>query len=1321
VLWSAVGLPAVALAFALFFLNDAAVGARPGLLFGFVLAADACLLALAWLDDRLPSLHLVAGLAVFTLLSLWTAVHLTDALLPWALALYLGFAALHAVFPLVLERHRATAAPTWWSQLFPPLALLLMLLPIFKLETVSFLIWPAILLVDLLAVGLAVLSASLAAVAAVLGLTLAATGLCLFRVPVTVGLAPSLLLVIGGFAVFFFAASLWLGRRLGNKLPAADRQLAAVFGDARAQLPAFASLLPFLLLIMACARLPVPDPSAVFGLGLLLVVLTLGLARILVIEWLPACALAGMAGLELVWHSRHFHPGAAGGPLAWYVGCYAVFAVYPFLFRRDFARLTGPWAVAALSGGAHFWLVYQTIKAAWPNDYLGAVPAAFALAPLGSLVIILRTVPADNPRRLGQLAWFGGVALGFITLVFPVQFDRQWLTVAWALEGAALLWLFHRVPHPGLRATGAGLLVTAFVRLALNPAVLGYHVRGDTGILNWYLYAYGLATAALFAGAKLLVPPRERVFGLNTPPLLNTLGVVLAFFLVNIEIADFFTAPGSPSLAFTFSGDLARDMTYTIAWALFALGLLVGGIRQQQRAARYAAIALLSIALLKLFFHDLANLEALYRTARSSPSPSSPWSPPSPTNAFCRAMKNRLRPNHNVNGFAATGGVVLLALVAATSGFGALAPTEWSHRQALSVDAPGLVRIAVPAATFDANQPGLADLRLIDASGREISYLLDSPAPPAGDEFKNRLFRPQSFESPPGSADTTQLVVATGSAEKLDAIELESSAPFFLKAAHVDASPDGKEWQSLGAAVPVFRQFGAEQLRLPLNRLSAAFVRITLDDLNSRPVVFTGARLLRAPAQAAPPPLVALGAALIRRDEFVGESVITVSLDGRHVPLAALEFETKEPLFMRRVTVAVREVNGAESAERTVGAGTLYRVALAGAPARAQLELPLEFTPLTRELLIHIHNGDSPPLVIDAVRARQHPVSLLFMAPAPGAYTLLSGNPQAIVPRYDLAAFAGELGKATATATTPGELEAMPDYRPRESLSTAPLPDVPLTGAPLDAKEWRHRQAIQISRTGVQELELNLAALAQARPDYADLRVLRAGNQIPYVLEQPALARALTLAPAPDPDPKQPTVSVWRLTLPHANLPFRRILLTSVTPLFSRECRIYEKVADQNGGTSEITLASGQWSRMPKPGVPESRAFDLSESPRTGTLWIETDNGDNPAITLDGAQAVYPVVRLVFKVADTDGFTLACGNPQARAPRYDLSLVAAKLLTASRNVAQLPADDPGVTDPASGNLFGGIANRYIFWAALALAVVVLLVVVAKLLPKPPAP
>jgi uncharacterized membrane protein len=613
VLWSAVAMPAVALVFAYSLMEHPQVGARPGLLFSLIFVSDALLLALAWLDERLSRLHLASGMAVFVLLSVWTARNLTDSMLPWALAVNLLFAALHTAFPLLLERRRPASAPSWWNQLFPPLALLLMLLPIYRLEAVSLLVWPAILLVDLIAIVLAVLSASLAAVVAVLVLTLAATGMCIFRVPAAVAFEPSLLLVIGGFAVFFFFAGLWLMRRLAARLPAAGPGLAGAFGDARSRIPAFSSLLPFLLLVMVCARLEVPDPSAVFGLGLLLVVLTLGLARLLPAEWLPACALVGMGALEYVWHARHFSPEAPGLPLAWYAGFYAVFAAYPFVFRRDFVRLTGPWAVAALSGPVHFWMVYQAIKTGWPNGFMGAVPAAFALAPLASLAAILRSVPADNPKRLNQLAWFGGVALFFITLVFPIQFDRQWLTVAWALEGAALLWLFHRVPHPGLRATGAFLLAVVFARLALNHAVFEYHVRGDTAVFNWYLYAYGVAITSLFTGARLLAPPRQRVLGVNVQPAAYSAGVILSFLLLNIEIADYFTPPGARSLAFEFSGDFARDMSYTIGWALFALALLSAGIWKGQKSVRYAAIALLSVALLKLFFHDLARLEALYR------------------------------------------------------------------------------------------------------------------------------------------------------------------------------------------------------------------------------------------------------------------------------------------------------------------------------------------------------------------------------------------------------------------------------------------------------------------------------------------------------------------------------------------------------------------------------------------------------------------------------------------------------------------------------------------------------------------------------------
>jgi uncharacterized membrane protein len=173
--------------------------------------------------------------------------------------------------------------------------------------------------------------------------------------------------------------------------------------------------------------------------------------------------------------------------------------------------------------------------------------------------------------------------------------------------------LFHRLPHNGLKLTGTGLLLAAFARLAINPAVLEYHARSATAILNWYLYAYGIVAACLFVGARLLAAPRHRILQVNVPPVFLTLGTILVFLLVNIEIADYFTAEGSRVLTFKFSGHFGRDMTYTIAWGLFAFGLLVTGILRRLPAARWSAIGLLGITMLKLFFHDLAQLEALYR------------------------------------------------------------------------------------------------------------------------------------------------------------------------------------------------------------------------------------------------------------------------------------------------------------------------------------------------------------------------------------------------------------------------------------------------------------------------------------------------------------------------------------------------------------------------------------------------------------------------------------------------------------------------------------------------------------------------------------
>src|SRR5438876_602603 len=609
-----IGLGAVAMCSAFYLLSFEPIAQRPALLFSYLFIVDLGMLALTLLESRLIILNAVAGLAAFTLLAVWTNYDLTTTHLYTALTFYFVFALFHSATPLALQRLRSVQIP-WWSHAFPGLSLLLVLMPIFQLAGLSIVIWPLVLIIDLLAIVLALATATLLPILAVLLLTLIAIGGWLLRIPTELTGLPTALFILGGFAVFFLVAT----SRACRRLTTTGIHTPKLFGDITdpgnlsVQLPALSAALPFLLLIMVTLRLPLVNPSAVFALALLLVILLLGMSAILLLDVVPAVGLACVLALEHAWHIQHFDPTHAMVPLVWYLGFYAVFSVFPFIFHRKFAGKTALWATAALAGPLHFYLVYQLIRAAHPSGVLGLVPAAFALPSLVGLFILVKRTPLDSPARKAQLALFGAAALFFITLIFPIQFDRQWITVGWALEGAALCWLFHRVPHSGLRVAGVGLLVVVFARLALNPAVLSYHPRAAVPIFNWYLYTYGIATVCLFAAARLLGPPRHLVFGRNSLPLLYTLGTVLAFLLVNIEIADYFSAPGAAALTFQFSGNFARDMSYSIAWGMFALLLLIVGIRKKTAPVRYASLGLLGVTVLKLFFHDLSQLDQLYR------------------------------------------------------------------------------------------------------------------------------------------------------------------------------------------------------------------------------------------------------------------------------------------------------------------------------------------------------------------------------------------------------------------------------------------------------------------------------------------------------------------------------------------------------------------------------------------------------------------------------------------------------------------------------------------------------------------------------------
>ncbi|HEY1583241.1 MAG TPA: DUF2339 domain-containing protein [Chthoniobacterales bacterium] len=374
-------------------------------------------------------------------------------------------------------------------------------------------------------------------------------------------------------------------------------------------LTAFGMLTPFVLLVILLERVAPLNPTPVFIVALLLAAILLAAAIVRRPDWLALAALLGSALVEWSWQAALFSRGEAMPALICYGFFLVLFVLYPFCSAAK--EKAWSWAISALALAVQFWLCERAIALAFPNDWMGLLPAAFLIPAAIGLWALLRIYRADPATGDPRLAWQGGAFLLFVSLIFPLQFEREWITLGWALEGLALLWLFRRLPHRELRLVGTALLSAAFVRLALNPAVFQYHRRTGVRIWNWYLYAYGIASLCLLAGARLFRERKESALERFAPPLLGSLGTVLLFLLLNLEIADYFSL--GPTLTFSFAGNFARDMTYSIAWALFAIGLILAGMRLAQPAARYAGGALLGVTLAKLFLHDLGDLNQLYR------------------------------------------------------------------------------------------------------------------------------------------------------------------------------------------------------------------------------------------------------------------------------------------------------------------------------------------------------------------------------------------------------------------------------------------------------------------------------------------------------------------------------------------------------------------------------------------------------------------------------------------------------------------------------------------------------------------------------------
>lgn len=606
---SVLGLAAVAMVFAFGLLGFGEVAERHFLLYGFILTIQLSVSAVVFLRPTWVAAQVIAGLAVFVHLAVWSSHRLTNETLIPALVLYLVFGVVGSLAPVLLAKRlpadigEGHLVVGHW---FAPLTLLMMLVPLLVCDHPPLPMWVAVLMANILSMVLAFQSRRIVPVLVSVVLTMGLAWVWIATMPGQINQLMPILGVICGFSLVFAVAGKWLLSGIDS------RDSGGLQTEYFLVIPA--AVLPYGLLVVLLQRLAIMDPSPVFGAAVLMSALLVGLAVVRKNGLLLPVALICTTVVEAVWHCHYFRAETPWPALGWYLATAIAFLVLPFLFRRCFRDEPFAWVGSALAGVVHFPLVHHLVTVSYPSEVEGLIPAAFAVPSLLALAATLRSPLSADPGNRSRIAWFGGVALLFLTLIFPIQFERQWITLGWALEGAALLWLFRRVPHPGLQSTGLTLLSVSFARLACNPAVFIHYERSGTAVFNWHLYVYGVAAAAMFAGAFWFSDPAGRWRDKPAPrPLLNAMGGILLFLLLNIEIADYFTLPGDRCVAFDFGGNFARDMTYSIAWGIFALVLLVLGIWKRSRRARYAALGLLGVTVAKVLIHDMAASQTVFR------------------------------------------------------------------------------------------------------------------------------------------------------------------------------------------------------------------------------------------------------------------------------------------------------------------------------------------------------------------------------------------------------------------------------------------------------------------------------------------------------------------------------------------------------------------------------------------------------------------------------------------------------------------------------------------------------------------------------------
>ncbi|MCY4617588.1 MAG: DUF2339 domain-containing protein [Chloroflexi bacterium] len=242
--------------------------------------------------------------------------------------------------------------------------------------------------------------------------------------------------------------------------------------------------------------------------------------------------------------------------------------------------------------------------------------ASFVLPALAAW-LLHRNVRELRPQEEVVVQVFPVWAALFAAITIPAQVGGVWVSVAWAGQAVILLTLSARLRLDVLRWFTYLLLGTMIVRLA---AIDTGNVDLETflPIVNWRFLPFFTGVASLYAAQWFA---RRTGVDFNHPkandevryaaPILFALATLTTLWILSAEVLA-----SADSALFDLSYSASENVSIlglTLLWGIYGAALMLAGVLRRWRWVRVTGLALLIVAVVKLFAYDSQELEQVYR------------------------------------------------------------------------------------------------------------------------------------------------------------------------------------------------------------------------------------------------------------------------------------------------------------------------------------------------------------------------------------------------------------------------------------------------------------------------------------------------------------------------------------------------------------------------------------------------------------------------------------------------------------------------------------------------------------------------------------